>query len=172
MRILVDVEETESSFAGAGVAPKGKLRVDMPGLIGTQIIMPQLDDFHPRHPGIQILIGFSDKPVDLIQDGVDCVIRVGALQDSSLVAKKLEHLLVSRQRAPSYIERHGIPTTIDDLSNHTREKASRREDGGALCLQRCRKLHKERGVGSRYHSNSTLYGFTVFEERPACRGSP
>jgi LysR family transcriptional regulator, regulator for bpeEF and oprC len=119
VRILADVEETESSFASVGVAPKGRLRVDMPGLIGTKIIMPKLDEFHSLYPGIQVLIGFSDKPVDLIQDGVDCVIRVGALPDSSLVARKVGLFAGVTAASPGYLERHGIPETIDDLSNHT-----------------------------------------------------
>ena len=92
--------------------PRGKLRVDMPGAIGRLLVMPSLCEFHTRYPDIELIVGFGDKPVDLIQEGVDCVIRVGTLQDSS--SGRAAHRRVSgpdRARAPQYIERHGVPTT-------------------------------------------------------------
>src|ERR1700675_1969814 len=89
VRILADIEETESSFANTGKGPRGKLRIDIPGSIGRMIVIPQLCEFHSRYPDIELMIGFGDKPVDLIQEGGDCVIRVGTLQDSSLVARRI-----------------------------------------------------------------------------------
>src|ERR1700761_7100862 len=83
-RILADVEESETSFSTA-VAPRGKLKVDLPGSIGRLVIVPALADFHARYPDIDLMLGVSDKHVDLIQEGVDCAIRMGYLPDSTLV---------------------------------------------------------------------------------------
>ncbi|MDR5762599.1 LysR family transcriptional regulator [Caballeronia sp. LZ035] len=119
VRILADIEEAEGSFSNNGKGPHGKLRVDMPGAIGRLIVMPQLCDFHTRYPDIELMMGFGDKPVDLIQEGVDCVIRVGTLQDSSLVARRIGVFQGVTVAAPQYLERHGTPRTIDDLQDHT-----------------------------------------------------
>jgi LysR family transcriptional regulator for bpeEF and oprC len=91
----------------------------MPGAIGRLIVMPQLCDFHTRYPEIELMMGFGDKPVDLIQEGVDCVIRVGTLQDSSLVARRIGVFQGVTVAAPQYLERNGTPRTIEDLQNHT-----------------------------------------------------
>src|SRR5471030_2785410 len=119
VRILADIEETESSFANTGKGPRGKLRIDMPGSIGRMIVMPQLCEFHTRYPEIELMIGFGDKPVDLIQEGVDCVIRVGTLQDSSLVARRIGVFQGLTAASPDYLELHGVPHTIEDLQQHT-----------------------------------------------------
>ncbi|WP_408441604.1 LysR family transcriptional regulator [Paraburkholderia caffeinilytica] len=118
VRILADIEETEASLSHGRRAPRGKLRVDVPTAIGKLIVMPQLDEFHERYPDIELMVGFSDKPVDLIQESVDCVIRIGTLQDSTLVARRIgifERLTVA---SPLYLERHGTPETLDDLQRH------------------------------------------------------
>lgn len=118
VRILAEVDDTESSLANTGSGPRGKLRIDMPASIGRMIVMPQLCDFHEQYPNIDLMVGFGDKPVDLVQDGVDCAIRVGELQDSSLVARRLGSLQTLTAASPEYIERHGEPTSIDDLQEH------------------------------------------------------
>lgn len=117
-RILADVEETEASFQRGNKKPHGKLRIDMPGSIGRLIVIPSLCEFHTRYPDIDLQLGLTDRPVDLLQEGVDCVVRVGALQDSSLVARRIglfEHVTCA---SPDYLERNGIPKTIEDLENH------------------------------------------------------
>ncbi|KND54994.1 putative transcription regulator protein of MDR efflux pump cluster [Candidatus Paraburkholderia kirkii] len=119
VRILADIEEAEGSFSNNGKGPHGKLRVDMPDAIGWLIVMPQLCDFHTRYPDIELMMGFGDKPVDLIQEGVDCVIRVGTLQDSSLVARRIGVFQGVTVAAPQYLERNGTLKTIEDLQNHT-----------------------------------------------------
>ncbi|KDR42260.1 LysR family transcriptional regulator [Caballeronia glathei] len=119
VRILADIEETESSFAHSGKGPRGKLRVDMPGSIGRMIVMPAMCEFHTRYPDIELMVGFGDKPVDLIQEGVDCVIRVGTLQDSSLVARRIGVFQGVTAASPQYLERHGVPQTLEDLQHHT-----------------------------------------------------
>jgi LysR family transcriptional regulator, regulator for bpeEF and oprC len=119
VRILADVEETESSFAHFNRGPRGKLRIDMPSALGRLIVMPKIHDFHERYPDIDLMIGFGDKPVDLIQESVDCVIRIGTLQDSTLVARRIGVYQGVTVASPDYLERHGIPETIEDLKEHT-----------------------------------------------------
>lgn len=118
VRILADVEETEASFQANNRKPHGKLRIDMPGSIGRLLVIPSLCEFHTRYPDIDLQLGLSDRPVDLLQEGVDCVIRVGALQDSSLVARRVGLFECVTVASPDYLERHGEPQTIDDLNQH------------------------------------------------------
>ncbi|WP_025596796.1 LysR family transcriptional regulator [Burkholderia sp. WSM2230] len=118
VRILADVEETEASFQSGNKKPHGKLRIDMPGSIGRLLVIPQLCEFHKRYPDIDLQLGLSDRPVDLLQEGVDCVVRVGALQDSSLVARRIGLFEGVTCAAPTYIERAGMPTSLEDLENH------------------------------------------------------
>lgn len=118
VRILADVEETEASFQANNRKPHGKLRIDMPGSIGRLLVIPSLCEFHTRYPDIDLQLGLSDRPVDLLQEGVDCVIRVGALQDSSLVARRVGLFEGVTVAAPAYLAHFGEPKTIEDLSQH------------------------------------------------------
>ncbi|ACC73742.1 LysR family transcriptional regulator [Paraburkholderia phymatum] len=118
VRILADVEETEASFQSGNKKPNGKLRIDMPGSIGRLLVIPALCEFHTKYPDIDLQLGLSDRPVDLLQEGVDCVVRVGALQDSSLVARRIGLFEGVTCAAPAYFERAGIPQTLDDLEQH------------------------------------------------------
>ena len=118
VRILADVEETEASFQSGNKKPHGKLRIDMPGSIGRLLVIPSLCEFHTRYPDIDLQLGLSDRPVDLLQEGVDCVVRVGALQDSSLVARRIGLFEGVTCAAPDYLERAGMPTSLEDLENH------------------------------------------------------
>ena len=117
-RILGEVEETESSFRDVARGPRGRLRIDVPSVIGRQILIPRLCDFHCRYPEVDLVIGMSDRPVDLVREAVDCVIRVGELQDSTLVARRIGTFTAVTCAAPEYLERHGVPQTIDDLQDH------------------------------------------------------
>ncbi len=118
VRILADVEETEASFQTNNRKPHGKLRVDMPGSLGRLLVIPSLCEFHQRYPDIDLQLGLTDRPVDLLQEGVDCVIRVGALQDSSLVARRIGLFEGVTVASPAYFERYGEPKTIEDLDQH------------------------------------------------------
>lgn len=117
-RILGEVEETESSFRDVARGPKGRLRIDVPSVIGRQILIPRLCDFHCRYPDVEMVIGMSDRQVDLVREAVDCVIRVGELQDSTLVARRIGTFKAITCAAPDYLERHGLPLSIDDLQDH------------------------------------------------------
>lgn len=117
-RILGEVEETESSFRDVARGPKGRLRIDVPSPIGRLILIPRLCEFHERYPEVELVIGMGDRMVDLVREAVDCVIRAGELQDSTLVARRIGTLKMITCAAPDYLERYGVPTCIDDLQQH------------------------------------------------------
>lgn len=110
VRILADIEEAETSLSSAAASPKGRLRVDVPGVLGRLILVPALPAFHARYPDIQIDLGVSDRTVDVIADHVDCVVRAGELTDQSLMARRVGELQYHAYAAPSYLDRHGVPT--------------------------------------------------------------
>jgi LysR family transcriptional regulator for bpeEF and oprC len=118
LRILAEIEETEDALANAGEGPRGRLRVEMPAAIGRGIVMPGIRDFCERFPGISLAIGLGDHPVDLIQDGVDCAIRVGEPQDSTLIRRSLGVIRMLTAASPEYLDRHGEPRAIDQLDAH------------------------------------------------------
>jgi LysR family transcriptional regulator for bpeEF and oprC len=118
VRILADVEEAEAAFMDASRRPRGKLRIDTPAAIGRLILIPSLCEFHERYPDIELVIGMGDRPVDLVQEAVDCVIRVGELKDSSMVARRIGIFEGMTCAAPSYIESYGEPQTLEDLADH------------------------------------------------------
>jgi DNA-binding transcriptional LysR family regulator len=118
LRLLSDFEETESLFRQSGVGLSGVLRIDVPGRIGRLVIAPALPEFLARYPQIDITLGVTDRAVDLVEDGVDCVLRVGPLGDSSLIARPFGELPLINVASPNYLERYGIPCTPDDLGTH------------------------------------------------------
>ncbi len=117
-RIVADLEETEAAFRDVAKRPQGRLRVDVPASVGRLILIPKLRDFHIRYPDIELVIGMGDRQVDLVRESVDCVIRGGELQDSSLVARRIGTVKFVSCASPEYLEYHGIPTNIEELQNH------------------------------------------------------
>lgn len=118
MRILTDLEDTESSFRAVANIPKGRLRIDVPSSIGRLILIPRLCEFHERFPEIELAIGMGDRPVDLAGEAVDCVIRVGELQDSSMVARRIGIFQQILCAAPAYLACHGEPRNLEELQQH------------------------------------------------------
>lgn len=116
--ILAELEETEAAFRDVAQRPQGRLRIDVPATIGRLILIPKLCDFRNRYPDIELVIGMGDRPVDLVQEAVDCVIRGGDLVDSTLVARRIGSLRFLTCAAPSYLERYGEPKTLEDLQEH------------------------------------------------------
>ncbi|CAG8867623.1 HTH-type transcriptional regulator PgrR [Pseudomonas fluorescens] len=116
--LLADVSETMSSLGNRPARLIGKLRVDMPVSLAKLLIIPSLMDFQSLHPGIELTIGASDKPIDMLSEGVDCVVRMGELEDSSLIARSIGYLPMLTCAAPSYLERFGTPQTLTDLETH------------------------------------------------------
>jgi LysR family transcriptional regulator for bpeEF and oprC len=119
VRILAEVDETEAAITNTQRSPGGRLRVDMPGFIGRMVVMPHINDFRKRNPGIELMISSGDGNSDLIQEGVDCAIRVGPLQDSTLVARRLASLPTITAASRAYIDKYGEPEDLEELSLHT-----------------------------------------------------
>lgn len=117
-RILGEVEETESSFREVARGPKGRLRIDVPSPIGRLVLIPRLCEFRARYPEVELVIGMGDRMVDLVREAVDCVIRAGDLQDSTLVARRIGAISLVTCATPDYLERHGVPRRVDDLQQH------------------------------------------------------
>lgn len=118
IRLLNELEETEASLNQATVSAKGRLRVDVPTPLGRLVIIPALPDFFKKYPEIQLEIGCDDRPIDLLEEGVDCVIRIGNLLDSSLVARRVGTMQFLLVASPDYLKTHGTPQTPDDLQRH------------------------------------------------------
>jgi LysR family transcriptional regulator for bpeEF and oprC len=117
-RLIADVEDTENLFRQTGAEPAGRLRIDVPGRIGRLIIAPALPEFLDLHPQIDIDLGVTDRAVNLVEDSVDCVLRVGPLGDSGLIARPIGKLPLINVASPAYVERHGTPQSPDDLAGH------------------------------------------------------
>jgi LysR family transcriptional regulator for bpeEF and oprC len=118
LRVITDVEETEGLFRQTSVGPSGLLRIDVPGRIGRLIIAPALPGFFARYPNIEIGLGVTDRAVNLIEDSIDCVLRVGPLADSGMIARSIGELPLINVASPDYIARHGVPATPVDLHRH------------------------------------------------------
>ncbi|HEY0218201.1 MAG TPA: LysR family transcriptional regulator [Afipia sp.] len=118
LRLIADVEETENLFRQNVAGPAGRLRIDVPGRIGRLVIAPALPDFLAHYPEIDIDLGITDRAVNLIEDSVDCVLRVGPLGDSGHIARVIGNLLLVNVASPAYLKRHGIPESPDDLADH------------------------------------------------------
>jgi LysR family transcriptional regulator for bpeEF and oprC len=118
LRILADVREAEESLSRTRLSPSGRLRVDAPTGLSSEILVPALPDFFQRYPDIQLELGCSDRPVDLIEEGVDCAVRGGALQDSTLIARRIGVLNFATCASPGYLARYGTPQHPHDLRHH------------------------------------------------------
>src|SRR5216684_2160009 len=116
LSLIADVEEAEAAFGGA--KPRGLLRVDVHGTLARHFVMPRLPDFLAEYPGIELYMSEGDRLVDLIREGIDCVLRVGDLQDSDMVARRVAVLAEVTCAAPAYIERFGMPAAVSALTNH------------------------------------------------------
>jgi LysR family transcriptional regulator for bpeEF and oprC len=118
-RLLSDLEETESVFASSGSSkPRGKLRVDLHGTVARHYVFPAIADFFALYPDIELEIGMGDRLVDLVREGVDCVLRVGELNDSSMVARRVATLRQVTCASPAYLDKYGAPDSIAALRGH------------------------------------------------------
>ena len=117
-RLVADVEETEALFRHSAASPAGRLRIDVPGRIGRLIIAPALPDFLVRYPEIDIDLSVTDRAANLIEDGIDCVLRVGPLSDSGLIARSVGELQLINVASPDYLATHGTPDHPGELGGH------------------------------------------------------
>ena len=116
--ILAQVRETEESLAHRHASPQGRLRVEVPTLIARLVIVPALPGFFARYPDIQLELGCSERRADLIEEGIDCAVWIGELEDSTLIARRIGLLYFGTCAAPSYLAAHGQPRHPDELTAH------------------------------------------------------
>lgn len=117
-QLIADADEAEQLFRQSPQRLSGRLKVDVPGRIGRLIIAPALPGFLQTHPQIDVELGMTDRSIDLVEDGVDCALRVGPLQDSRLVARGIGQLPLINVASPAYVERHGMPMHPSQLGMH------------------------------------------------------
>ena len=116
LAILDDFEDAEGAFRGA--IPKGQLRIEVQGTLARHFLMPSLPEFLADYPDITISMSEGERWVDVIQEGVDCVLRYGALPDSDLIARRVTMLERVTVASPAYLERFGTPGSPADLDRH------------------------------------------------------
>ncbi|WP_414161171.1 LysR family transcriptional regulator [Serratia sp. BNK-12] len=116
LTILADIEDAEMAFAGA--KPRGLLRIDVHGTLARHFLLPELPDFLAQYPDIELFMSEGDRLVDPVREGIDCVVRVGKLKDSDMVARRLGELEEVTCAAPDYLQRFGTPHSISELEGH------------------------------------------------------
>jgi DNA-binding transcriptional LysR family regulator len=116
--LLAELDELQSMFQQGDAGLSGRLRVDLPVAIARNIVMPALPAFLDAHPRLQLDLSSTDRLVDVVQEGFDCILRVGWLSDSSLVARPLGAFRMFNCASPAYLARFGTPMTLEDLAQH------------------------------------------------------
>ncbi len=118
-RILEELDQTEAFLSTGHQQPIGRLRVDLPTTFGRRHILPALIDLSLRHPGLDLSFSFRDRPVDLVSEGIDLALRMGALTDvPDIVARRLGEQRLVICAAPAYLQRKGVPRHPADLTQH------------------------------------------------------
>jgi len=118
VELLAELDELEGAFAEGGTSPHGKLRVDLPASLAQRVIVPALADFVQRYPQIELMLGANDRPVDLIREGVDCVLRAGEVHDTRLAARPIANLRQVTCASADYLQKNGTPASLTELQGH------------------------------------------------------
>ena len=118
VHVLGELDDAEATLRQVASRPRGTLRVDLHGTHATQVVLPRINDFHARYPDIALVVSSGDRLVDLVREGVDCVIRAGTPRDSSLVARPLARMQQILCASPDYLARAGTPRHPSDLAEH------------------------------------------------------
>jgi DNA-binding transcriptional LysR family regulator len=116
LSLIAELEDAESAFGGA--RPKGLLRVEVQGTLARHFLLPSLPGFFTEYPDIELNMSESDRWIDLIREGVDCVLRFGQLPDSDMIARRVVTLERLTCAAPNYLDRYGVPEGPDALDGH------------------------------------------------------
>ncbi|HCV65526.1 MAG TPA: LysR family transcriptional regulator [Serratia sp.] len=118
VQLLGALEEADTLFSHHKLQPSGKVRIDMPHSLAREIVIPALDDFYQRYPDLTLALGANDTHVDLLREGVDCVLRAWETEDDSLVARRIAMLPQLTCASPGYLATFGVPQSIDQLQQH------------------------------------------------------
>src|ERR1700723_2605558 len=116
--ILAEVRDTGESLGQRHSSPQGRPRVEVPTLMARLVIVPALPGFFARDPDIELELGCSERRTDLIEEGIDCAVWSGELEDSSLIARRVGLLYFGTCASPSYVAAHGVPHHPDELASH------------------------------------------------------
>ncbi|MGF0336718.1 LysR substrate-binding domain-containing protein [Ectopseudomonas toyotomiensis] len=122
VRLLADIDDAETSLSSASMAPRGRLRVDVPSPFARMLLIPALPAFYARYPEIQLTMGVSDRLIDIIDENVDCVVRGGEITDQSLIARHVGDLQLGIYATPGYLRRAGTPMyprELEAAGHHT-----------------------------------------------------
>lgn len=133
LAILADIEEAESALRGA--RPRGLLRVEAHGTQARRVIVPNLPSFLADYPDIELYLSEGDRFVDLVREGVDCVLRAGEPRESDLVARRVALLREVTVASVDYVARHGVPQSFDALDGHRMVGFRSSATGGVLPLE-------------------------------------
>jgi len=132
LRLLDELAELDASLTLAQARPSGRLRVDCSSLLATSVIIPALHDFNDRYPDIQLDLGLSDRPADLIGENLDCAVRAGEIADQSLIARRIGELQSITCATPGYLARFGTPLHPRDIEERHQMVAYRPALGGRV----------------------------------------
>lgn len=150
-RLLGDLQDADDVLAGDLAAPRGRLRIDVPSPFARLILMPALPAFHQRYPEIQVVMGVSDRNVDVIGESVDCVIRGGDITVPSLVARRVADLQLGAYASPDYLHTHGTPAHPLELEEEPhRIVGYLRSSSGDIAQVRMRRGEEEVELKGRY----------------------
>lgn len=116
--LLSNMDEIEGLFRQDEASLVGRIRIDMPNILARQVVMPRLPEFMAQHPNLELEISTTDRRVDLLSEGFDCVVRVGAQPDQSVVARHLCDFAMVNCASPAYLRRFGVPERLEDLAQH------------------------------------------------------
>lgn len=117
-RILGELDAADSAVSADRFEPRGTLRVSAPVSFGTRQIAPLIDEFTRRHPYLSVELGLNDRLVDLAEEGWDLAVRIGTLENSSLIARKLAACRTVVAASRGYLKAHGTPKKAAELSKH------------------------------------------------------
>ena len=116
-RFVDDADEITAMFS-APSSLRGRVRLELPVNMARDVVIPRLPELIAVHPYLEILLGTSDRRVDVVREGFDCVLRIGSLADSGLVARRLGVLPMANYASPTYLKKYGVPTKLEDLDRH------------------------------------------------------
>lgn len=117
-RILSDLDQATESIGEAREHPRGRLRVAAAMSVGRALVLPHLAEFHERYPDIRLEMVLGDRRLDMVEEGIDCALRVGEQADSSMVARRIGQFRTLLCAAPGYLQKYGQPRSLDELGAH------------------------------------------------------
>ncbi|WP_394777577.1 LysR family transcriptional regulator [Undibacterium sp.] len=116
--VLSEIDDMEEEASGARTSPQGRIRISLPGSVAKSLLIPALPEFYKRFPDIDMELSISDRRVDLVEDGMDCSIRIGPVNDQLMVAKKVGEVSLIACASPGYLAQYGEPLSLPELAHH------------------------------------------------------